>query len=172
MFGKFLTVALAATALVAVAQDQRMIEGTHGRGVARNANNVAGEFRFEVARVRLPNNTTAVRGAFNLAVAGEPNRPGPRIEMRAGRLEINDNRAVFAGEGVLHIATPDGLRHIRGQVRVNVADNWRPTEGAGDDHPRDALAVRFQPAQGQVWEWGGLVQRGDIVVRPAGAGGN
>ncbi|GBC91761.1 hypothetical protein HRbin15_00220 [bacterium HR15] len=103
-------------------------------------------------------------GAFRFATRQE-NRLIEIQMVRLARLEVDveHHAAAFAGPAVMTIRTREGMRHVRGIVRVQVRDN-RPRDSEEGDP--DAIAVQFfvPDREDPVFTYRGVVRRGDILV--------
>mgnify|MGYP001450461997 CR=1 FL=1 len=175
---KLLGLLVAGIASIAIAQTPP-IEHTHGRGLAENANGGRAEFGFEVNKFLRDGSTTpVVRGNFNFTAGGGDNRR-PRVSINARMIERlavegeNNNVANFGGRALLVRPNSTGqVERVEGHVQVRVADLRRPTN-TDPNAPRDRMVVRFsvpgvnggEPRV--VFEFEGVVGRGDIVVRKA-----
>ncbi len=103
-------------------------------------------------------------GAFRFATRQE-NRLVEIRMVRLARLEVDTEHhaAAFAGPAVMTVRTREGVRHVRGIVRVQVRDNRPPGSEEGDP---DAIAVQFfvPDHHDPVFAYRGVVKRGDILV--------
>lgn len=160
------------------------VASTFGRGVVVNAANRRGEFNFEVVKRIVANtNEPAVRGRFEFNLAGENANQRVRIVMeRAVGLGVVGRVAEFGGLGFMVRQGPNGPIRVNGRIAVRVEDVWNPPtdnpgDGTGTTHPFDKFAVRFfvpsntSPNGQQVFDFGGDVKRGNLVVRGGQAGG-
>ncbi|MEN3000819.1 MAG: hypothetical protein ABDI19_03125 [Armatimonadota bacterium] len=155
---------LALTSAVALAQPC-VVEGAFGAGAAGapDASEPNAHFSLNVLRASCPDRQFQA-GAFRFATRQE-NRFVEIQMVRLAQLEVDiENRtATFAGPAVMSVRTREGVRHVRGIVRVQVWDN-RP-RGSEEGNP-DAIAVQFfvQDRTDPLFTYRGAVLRGDILV--------
>lgn len=158
--------ALVAISAIAIAQAPPVAH-THGRGLANNADNIKGEFGFEANKF-VNGENTVVRGSANFATGNPTTRVRVNIETRALRqLTVNGAVAEFGGPGVMRRVTSTGTVRVEGMVRIRVEDLHR-----ADGDPKDKFHIAFlRPVVGGdptvAFQYGGVVDRGDIVVRSA-----
>ncbi|MCS7066121.1 MAG: hypothetical protein NZL85_07600 [Fimbriimonadales bacterium] len=164
MLKPFWLALLALASAVAIAQPC-VVEGAFGGGAAGapDASNPNAHFGLNVVNASCADRQFQA-GAFRLATRQE-NRLVEIQMVRLERLEVDiENRtATFVGPAVMTVRTREGVRHVRGAVRVRVHDN-RPrssTEG-----PPDTIAVQFfvPDREDPAFAYRGAVMQGDILV--------
>ena len=139
---------------------------SHGRGVAKNANNLPAQFngepkpvgRFEFDAV---NPTEHVRVHINLM-------PPPRA------VGFGANRVCeFGGPAKLVRKVGDQNPVMtEGRVEVRAQDKWNPGAGGGPNHPKDIILVKFFNRNNeQIFQLQGEVFEGNIFVGEANGGG-
>lgn len=149
----------------------------HGRGVAKNANNMPGRFDFEVGK-RIVNGEPqpAGRFAFEAINTAEHVKVGIQLLPPPAGVGFAPNHVCeFGGRAKLVRKVGDQAPVMtEGRVEVRVQDNWNPGMGGGANHPKDGIRVRFFNANNeQIFHYEGQVFEGNIFVgeRPGGGGG-
>ncbi|HRI43933.1 MAG TPA: hypothetical protein PLL78_12330 [Fimbriimonadaceae bacterium] len=151
--------------VVGVAVAQNTAAAAHGRGVARNEQNVRGTFNFEVGR-------RPREGGGSPIIAGRltfrSENPTERVVTEVTMTQIvqlafaNPKVSEFGGRGVLVRRNGIGeTRRFEGRLSVRVQD--RRTNGRGEP---DLFRIQFWSADNrQLLNFNARVLDGDIVVR-------
>lgn len=151
-------IALAATLVAALAIADILVEGAHGRGIARSEEGKAGQFALAVAKATPDEGDPKVEGSFAFTQVRMATSPEIKIgSVRIGRVAVEDNTCGFAGPAVMTV----GDRTVRGRVEVFVADNKDADETSTT---LDRIRVKFSVDGTVRYGFRGGVVRGDIVV--------
>ncbi len=155
---------LALTGAIAVAQDCT-VEGAFGAGTAVSEHSDRPNARFGLNVIHATCGDREFRaGAFCFEARVE-NRLVEIRMVRLTQLAVNAEHRVaeFAGHAVMTVRTREGVRHVRGLVRVRVQDN-RPRDS--DEGDPDTIAVAFfvPDRTDPVFAYRGTLARGDILV--------
>ncbi len=167
---------------MSIAQTPTPIASSFGQGVIVNQNQVRAEFDYEVVKFLAASaNEPTVRGRLEFVAPAPHNSGRIRIETRRlMNLGVNNNVAEFAGPASIVRPSPNGPVRVEGRVIVRVEDRWNPTPNTTPDpnRPKDRFHIRFAlPAAtpggtpNVVFEFGGEVVRGNLVVRANNSGG-
>lgn len=137
------------------------VQGAEGGGTVLTLDGRAGEFRMGVAK-RTCGDESRMQGAFQFGTFNREAHTGIHIGMHQLReLNVDGNTAGFSGAAVMVVRTPQGSERVEGELTVRVTDRRRP----GQDGEPDSLLLRFVTSNtNRVFEFGGVVARGDIVV--------
>lgn len=136
---------------------------THGDGVAQSADGRVAKVNFEAVKVKA-NGAEVVRG--NLKFQQVANSAGRLVHVgikMVSALGVTDNKAEFAGAGVLETQREGRAVRLEGKVVVNVIDNRKPTDAATAQ--KDGFRLRFKANNSDVtFEFTGVIREGDLVV--------
>jgi hypothetical protein len=165
MMRKLLTMALLALTVAGAMAQPCFVEGAFGAGTAGAPDSAQPNAHFGLNVIRAQcGEREFLGGAFRFATRQE-NRLIEIQMVRLARLEVNaENRvAAFGGPAIMTVRTREGVRHVRGWVRVQVRDN-RPRDSEEGDP--DTIAVQFfvPDRNDPVFAYRGAVLRGDILV--------
>lgn len=160
---RFLTVA-ATLCGAAVVLAATTVVGSFGQGHAMSQNGKRSEFRFEAAK-RTADGSVRVNGVARfIAFGGTQAVPESHgIFIPEVRVLGKDGRVCqFGGPAQMQVRNGASYILLRGHATFNVADRREPNATTGDP---DRISVRFvNAADNRVWEYTGLLTRGDIVV--------
>ena len=165
MMRKLWLLALMALTSAMVMAQSCFVEGAFGGGAAGTPDSTEPNAFFGLNVIHAQCGDREFQaGAFRFATRQE-NRLIEIRMVRLARLEVDaENRvATFAGPAVMTVRTREGVRYVRGVVRVRVRDN-RP-RGSEEGEP-DTIAVQFfvPDREDPVFAYRGVVKRGDILV--------
>lgn len=160
MFRNIVAIGLILTASSVFAQSCT-VQGAEGGGTVLSHDGRAGEFRMGVAK-RTCGDESRMHGAFQFGTFNREARTGMHISLLQLReLNVDGNQASFSGAAVMVVRTPQGSERVEGALTVRATDRRRP----GQDGEPDLLSLRFVTSNtNRVFEFGGAVARGDIVV--------
>jgi hypothetical protein len=165
MMRKLWSMALLALTVAAAMAQSCFVEGAFGGGAAGapDATEPNAFFGLNVIHAQCGDREFQA-GAFRFATRQE-NRLIEIRMVRLARLEVDAEHrvAAFSGPAVMTVRTREGVREVRGIVRVQVRDN-RP-RGSEEGEP-DTIAVQFfvPDREDPVFAYRGVVKRGDILV--------
>lgn len=160
---RFLVLGLTLVSVAAVAQDGgRPIEGVRSPGCLVNG----AKAEFHAGRFKNADGREAVRGESKFEIAAGNDHPPVLIECRVSELRIDGTKAKFGGNAVLTTIDANRKRiHVKGMANVTVNDLHKPD---GGDKTKDAYAIQFDDKAGHNFQFGGNVDRGDLVVKAKG----
>lgn len=147
----------AGIALGAIALAVAGIEGARGRGAVQNAQGQRGQFGFEVRKAV---DNGRIVGEFHFKMGGNDRRV--EIDMPKALGFARDGRTAEFG-GKARMVTIVGRNRVvrEGNLRIRVADRTSPENPTGDP---DRLGLQFDARGNFVFEFGGAVAEGDLVV--------
>lgn len=165
-------------AVLVLAQGGAVAVGS-GHGLARNGDNHAARFQFEVTKRRV-NDRPVVRGSALFEVATVAAGDGSvRVAMReAAEANFTEHRVEFAGPGSMRLVRNGRVIERAGRVRVFGIDN-KPA-GPNQNLPPDRVGVQFvspSPSANEpplTFGFEGNVVDGDVrigILNPGSSGG-
>jgi hypothetical protein len=162
---KLMWSALLALASAVVMAQTCVVEGAFGAGAAGapDADRPNAHFGLNVIHAACGDREFQA-GSFRFTTRQE-NRIVEIQMVRLTRLEVDieNHVAAFAGPAVMTVRTREGVRQVRGIVRVLVRDN-RPRDSQEGDP--DGIGVQFfvPDRTDPVFTYRGVVKQGDILV--------
>lgn len=162
---KFRSLIVLFVSVAAIATAQNTAQSAFGRGVAQNADNIRGNFDFEISKRRGENGQPVYRG--RLAFRSENAREHVVTEINMAQLRsaafvVNTKVSEFGGTGVLVRRTAAGVRRTEGRLAVRVQD--RKIEGVGEP---DLFRIEFfNAANTRLYRFDARVVDGNLTVRP------
>lgn len=137
-------------------------QGSKGRGVLQNENDLRATFNYQIHKV-VRGDRMDVRGDFHFKAGDRRNQRAIEIDMaNAKGLNVQNRTAEFGGPAKAVFITNQGRVVREGTLRVHVEDVTSP------EHPtdrKDVLRLRFEaPRVNVTFEYGGRVAEGDLVV--------
>lgn len=168
MLKNTLTALLIGTTMFALAQaggDSALLAGTSGKAGLGSQDRREANVDFHVGTGYGKERELITRGRLNFEQRGGQNaRPVAIHAERIAQLQVDGNKAKFAGRAIL-VTMVDGQRkRIPGTIEVHVVDNKRPNQQGNDVRP-DVFAVKFKAAEGDLtFGYEGAARRGDLKV--------
>ncbi|MBS1704281.1 MAG: hypothetical protein JST40_00290 [Armatimonadetes bacterium] len=137
---------------------------THGKVGMLSRDGRRAQADFEVVKVKTEKGDVVVRGRFRFEQPATDKTPKTVIEMGPfANLGVDGTKARFGGRAVLIVHTQNGPRKVNGEAVVNVNDLKHPNE---TKEIKDVLEIHFKAKETDLtFDFGGAVQRGDLVVR-------
>ncbi len=157
-------IGVALVALISsIALAATLVVGAKGQGHALNASGQRAEFYFD-AQKRTADGAVRVGGFFRfIAFSGTAAMPKSNgiVIPEVARLVKTGRVSEFGGPSSMMIRVGNHYESVRGICSVRVEDRKLPA-AQGDP---DLIRVRFVTnVTNRVFEWGGVVTRGDILV--------
>lgn len=142
---------------------QNTVQSAFGRGTAANANNVRGNFDFEVTKRRGETGEPVIRGRLTFRSENTNEHVVAEINMTQIRSAGFTNTKVceFGGAAVLVRRRAGSVIRNEGRIAVRVQD--RRIEGVGEP---DLFRIQFfSPANVELYRFDGRVVEGNLTVR-------
>jgi hypothetical protein len=149
---------------LALAAQAGVVQGAHGQGAARTADNRVGEYDFEVQKATR-GSETRLGGRLMFASSSLVNNQRVQVRINLRQLMALDtagNVCEFGGTAVMLVRTAGGAHEIRGNIQVRVQDNRNREHPNGEP---DKFRIHFQQHEGNLtYDFDGKTTRGDLSV--------